>query len=139
MNILIVEARYHLHVAQLLLDGATAALEKGGAHFERVSVPGVLEVPPAIAAAHRGPKPFDAYVALGCVTGESPVSDTLFRETTRALLALGTDGVALGQGVIWADDEDAALDQARDGDAGGEAARAALALATLQDRAGYLR
>ena len=44
MNILIVEARYHLHVAQLLLDGATAALEKGGAHFERVSMPGVLEV-----------------------------------------------------------------------------------------------
>jgi 6,7-dimethyl-8-ribityllumazine synthase len=139
MNILIIEARYHHHVVQMLLDGATAALEKGGAHFERVAVPGVLEIPPAIALAHQGAKPFDGYVALGCVLGGGLLSDTLFRETTRGLMALGLGGVALGQGIAAADDEQAALFLAREGDVGGEAARACLSLATLQERAGYLR
>ena len=66
MNILIVEARYHPDVADALVDGATAALEKGGAQFERVAVPGVLEMPAAIAMAARSARPFDGYVALGC-------------------------------------------------------------------------
>jgi 6,7-dimethyl-8-ribityllumazine synthase len=139
MNILIVEARYHHHVVQMLLDGATAALEKGGVRFERVAVPGVLEIPPAIALAHRGARPFDGYVALGCVLGEGLMADTMFRETLRGLMTLGVRGVALGQGVVAAKDEQAALFQAREGDAGGEAARACLSLATLQERAGYLR
>ena len=51
MNILVIEARYHPDVADTLVDGATAALEQGGARFERISVPGVLEIPAAIAIA----------------------------------------------------------------------------------------
>ena len=68
-NILIVEARFYSHIANALLDGATAALEAGGASFERISVPGALEIPPAIALAARneGEKQYDGYVALGCV------------------------------------------------------------------------
>jgi 6,7-dimethyl-8-ribityllumazine synthase len=139
MNILIIEARYHHHVVHMLLDGATAALEKGGVRFERVAVPGVLEIPAAVALAHRGARPFDGYVALGCVLGEGVMSRTLFRETTHGLMTLGVGGIPLGQGVVLAADEQAALFAARDGDAGGEAARACLSLATLQDRAGYLR
>ncbi len=43
-NILIVEARFYDHIADLLLDGATAALEAGGAQpAERITVPGALE------------------------------------------------------------------------------------------------
>ena len=53
MNVLIVEARYHSQIIDALVDGATAALKQGGAHFERASVPGVLEIPPAIAIASR--------------------------------------------------------------------------------------
>ena len=41
-NILIVEARFYSHISDMLLDGATAALEKGGAHFQRLAVPGAL-------------------------------------------------------------------------------------------------
>ncbi len=51
MNILVIDARYHTAVADALVDGATVALEKGGARFVRVSVPGVLEIPAAIAIA----------------------------------------------------------------------------------------
>lgn len=138
MNILIVEARYHAHVADRLVDGATAALDQGAAQFTRVSVPGVLELPGAIALAARGPKPFDAYVALGCVIGSDAVVDTLYRETCRALAHLGTQGVAIGNGVLLAADERAAANLAGDGDAGGDAARAALSLATLRERLAIL-
>ena len=47
-NILIVEARYYAHISDYLLDGATAALDAAGASFERLAVPGALEIPPAI-------------------------------------------------------------------------------------------
>ena len=50
-RILIVEARFYEDIADALLAGATRALEKAGAVFDRVSVPGSLEVPPAIAIA----------------------------------------------------------------------------------------
>jgi 6,7-dimethyl-8-ribityllumazine synthase len=138
MNVLVVEARYHAHVADTLTDGATAALDQGAATFTRISVPGVLEVPSAIALAARGPKPFEAYVALGCVIGSDAVADTLYRETIRALGHLGRQGVVIGNGVLLAGDERAALKLAGEGDAGGDAARAALALATLRERLAIL-
>ena len=132
------EARYHAHVADRLVDGATAALDQNGARFIRVSVPGVLELPAAIAMAARGPRPFDAYVALGCVLGGGAVADTLYREACRALTQLGTQGVVLGNGVLLAADESAAMALAGESDAGGDAARAALNLATLRERLALL-
>jgi len=137
LRILIVEARYHSHVADRLMDGATAALDQGMAQFTRTAVPGVLELPGAIAMAsqHRN---FDAYVALGCVIGGNTTADTLFRETCRGLVQLSTLGVAIGHGVLMAEHERAALALADEGDAGGDAARAALALATLRERLAVL-
>ena len=139
MNILIVEARYHPDVADALVDGATAALEKGGARFERLAVPGVLEVPAAIAIAVRSSKPFDGYVALGCVTGPAHIADMFYAETMRGLMTLGTSGIALGNGIVLAGDEGAAHDMATRQDIGGDAARACLALATFGERLGYGR
>ena len=54
MNILIVEARYHPDVADALMDGATAALEKGLARFERISVPGERSHETRLARAKNG-------------------------------------------------------------------------------------
>jgi 6,7-dimethyl-8-ribityllumazine synthase len=139
LNILVLDARYHGAVADALVDGATAALEQGSVRFERVSVPGVLEIPPAIAAAARSSRPFDGYVALGCVLGFAAVPDTLYRETARGLMSLGLEGQAIGNGVLLADDEKAALELAQTQDAGGDAARACLSLVTLRERLGYLR
>jgi 6,7-dimethyl-8-ribityllumazine synthase len=137
MNILIVEARYHPDVASALVDGATAALEKGGANFERLSVPGVLEVPAAIAMASRSSKPFEGYVALGCVTGPAHIADMYYAETLRGLMALSTAGLALGQGIVLAGDEGSALDLATRQDIGGDAARACLTLCVFGERLGY--
>ena len=137
MRILIVESSYHAAAADLLTDGATAALEKGMAEFVRVSVPGVLELPGAIALAARGHN-FDAYVALGCVIGVDAVADALYRETLRGLVQLSAQGVSIGTGVVLAPDERAALGLASDGNAGGDAARAALSLANLRERLAVL-
>ena len=137
MRILIVESSYHAAVADHLSDGATGALGTGSGTFTRVSVPGVLELPGAVALAshHRN---FDAYVALGCVIGEGVAAQTLYRETMRGLMQLSAHGVVVGNGVIFAPDERAALALAVAGDAGGDAARAALALANLRERLAVL-
>lgn len=139
MNILIVEARYHPDVASTLVDGATAALEKGGARFERFSVPGVLEIPAAIAIAVRSSRPFDGYVALGSVTGPAHLADMFYVETMRGLMNLGASGIALGNGIVLAGDEGAAHDLAISHDIGGGAARACLALVNFDERLGLLR
>jgi 6,7-dimethyl-8-ribityllumazine synthase len=139
LNILIVEARYHPDVADALVDGATAALEKGGARFERLAVPGVLELPAAIAIAARSARPFDGYVALGCVTGPAHIADMYYVETMRGLMTLGAAGISLGSGIVLAGDEGAAHDMATRQDLGGDAARACLSLCTFAERQGYQR
>src|SRR5260370_17253230 len=76
-RILIVEARFYEDIADALLQGATRALQKAGAVFERLSVPGSLEVAPAIAialdAGERAGKPYEGAVALGCVIRGEPL------------------------------------------------------------------
>jgi 6,7-dimethyl-8-ribityllumazine synthase len=136
MNILIVEARYHPDVADALVDGATAALEKGLARFERISVPGVLEIPAAIAIAVNAGSSFSGYIALGAITGPAHIAQTFYAETMRALTALSASGLALGQGIVFAGDEGAARDLAISHDIGGDAARACLSLTTISQRLG---
>ena len=50
-HILIVEARFYDDMSDALLVGATAALEAAGATWETITVPGCLEIPPAVAMA----------------------------------------------------------------------------------------
>ncbi len=143
-NILIVEARFYAHISDSLLDGATAALEKGGAHFERLAVPGALEIPTAIALAARsgehGGKVYDGYVALGCVIrGETYHFEIVAMQSARALTDLGIQhGLCIGNGILTVENEQQALVRASrsDGDKGGDAARACLALLNLRSRLG---
>ncbi len=135
-HLLIVEARFYQGIADALLLGAIAAIEGAGASWERVSVPGALEIPPAIGlAAAAG---FDGYVALGCVMrGETSHYDTVCNESARGLMDLGvTRGLAIGNGIITVENEAQAWDRAErhQQDKGGGAAAAALALAGLRRR-----
>jgi 6,7-dimethyl-8-ribityllumazine synthase len=135
MNILIVESRYHPAVSDALADGATAALEKGGAQFERVSVPGALEIPTAIVLAARTHR-FEGYVALGSVVrDENHQFEIIARESAGGLMRLATDhGHCIGNGIVAANSEGEALRLAQEGDAGGDAARACLSLVALKGR-----
>ena len=66
-HLLIVDAQFYTDIGDELLKGAFMALEEAGATFDHVSVPGVLEIPAAIAMATKSNKQYDGYVALGCV------------------------------------------------------------------------
>ena len=139
MNVLIVESRFHPAVAEALTDGATKALQLGGAHFTRAQVPGILEIPAAIALGARADR-FDGYVALGSMvrTGTAHfelITDNVFYGLTR----LGTDhALCIGNGIVVATTEDAALQMAlkEERDVGGDAARACLAMIALAKRLG---
>jgi 6,7-dimethyl-8-ribityllumazine synthase len=142
-RVLIAEARFYDDIADALLQGATAALTEAGASFDRVTVPGSLEVPAAIAmavdAAERQGKPYDGAVALGCVIrGDTIHFEIVSFESARALMDLAvTRKLPLGNGIITVDTDSQAWARARpeEGDKGGDAARAALAMIRLKRRA----
>jgi 6,7-dimethyl-8-ribityllumazine synthase len=141
-RILIVEARFYEDIADALLKGASRALEQSGAVFERVSVPGSLEVAPAIAmaldAAERAGRPYEGAVALGCVIrGETLHFEIVSQESARALLELSVARrVPIGNGILTVDTDAQAWARARpeEADKGGDAARAAMALVALKRR-----
>ena len=139
-KILIVEARFYPHISNALLDGATAALERAGARFERITVPGALEISSAILIAARAGEDradsYDGYVALGCVIrGETYHFEIVSTESARGLTDLGLQhGLCVGNGILTCDTEEQAIERAeRQGqDKGGDAARACLALVELR-------
>jgi 6,7-dimethyl-8-ribityllumazine synthase len=141
-RILIVEARFYEDIADALLAGATRALQKAGAVFDRVSVPGSLEVAPAIViaadAADRSGRPYDGAVALGCVIrGETLHFEIVSQESARALLDLSVARrLPIGNGILTVDTNAQAWTRARpeEADKGGDAARAALSLVRLKRR-----
>ena len=135
-RILIAEARFYPHLSDMLLAGARAAIEASGHDHETVTVPGALEIPAAIALAAESGR-FDAYVALGIVIrGETFHFEIVAGESARGIMALTLDGLAVGNGILTVEDESQAIARAdpTQGDKGGDAARAALALLELKRR-----
>jgi 6,7-dimethyl-8-ribityllumazine synthase len=143
-RILIVEARFYEAIADALLAGATRALEQAQATFDRISVPGSLEIPTAIAlaldAARRRRRPYDGAVALGCVIrGETIHFEIVSHQSARGLMDVSlARGIPVGNGIITVENEAQAFARARmeDQDKGGDAARAALSLIALKRRLG---
>jgi 6,7-dimethyl-8-ribityllumazine synthase len=137
---LIVEARYYEDIAAMLLEGAKTAFAKAGASFDLVGVPGALEIPLALAIAldHAAASnhPFDGAVALGCVIrGETHHFEIVANESARALMQISlARKLAFGNGVLTVENEAQALARAdpRQGDKGGDAARAALSIHRLK-------
>ena len=88
-SVLIIEARFYEDIADELARGAMDELNAHGIAYERLSVPGALEIPLALSLAlangfvgragrHRG------CIALGCVIrGETAHYDIVARESAR--------------------------------------------------------
>lgn len=144
IRILIVEARFYEDLADALLDGAADALKAFGADYDVVTVPGALEIPAAIAFAeeggHRpaGGARYDGYVALGAVIrGETYHFEIVANESARGLMDLAVaKRLCIGNGILTCEDDDQAWARARrgEGDKGGGAARAALAMVALKQQ-----
>jgi 6,7-dimethyl-8-ribityllumazine synthase len=135
---LIAEARFYPHLNDMLLAGARAAIEAAGHSHETVTVPGALELPAAISFTARSGR-YCAFVALGVVIrGETFHFEVVSQESARALMALTLDGFAIGNGVLTVENEAQAIARAdpNQGDKGGDAARAALALYELREQYG---
>ena len=135
-RILVVEARFYDDIADTLLAGATRVLEAAQASFDRISVPGSLEIPAAIvialdAAEQRG-QPYEGVVALGCVIrGDTIHFEIVSMESARALMDLSVArALPLGNGIVTVNTEAQAWARARpeEGNKGGDAARTALAM-----------
>jgi 6,7-dimethyl-8-ribityllumazine synthase len=143
-RILIVEARFYDDIADALLAGATRTLDAAGVIYDRVTVPGSLEIPAAIAiavdGAAEGSKSYDGAVALGCVIrGDTIHFEIVSMESARALMDMAVSRkLPIGNGIITVDTEAQAWERASVDklDKGGDAARAALTMLRLKRRFG---
>ena len=140
-SVLIIEARFYEDITDELVRGAVAELEAARIEYERIAVPGSLEIPLALSLAlangfvgragrHRG------CIALGCVIrGETAHYEIVARESAAGLQAIAVQhAVPLGNGILTCDSREQALARASvDGrNKGGNAARACLALMQLE-------
>lgn len=137
--ILLVVAPYYEPISDMLVNGATTAVQAAGHKVESLLVPGALEIPAAIAMAAKTHR-YDAFVALGCVLrGETSHYDIVANESARGLqlLALGHHHLAIGNGILTCETMEQATARAdvNQGNKGGEAAVAALRM--LQIRKTY--
>lgn len=114
-TVLIIEARYYDDISDELARGAMEELRRRGIGFERVAVPGALEIPVALSCAinagivgsegrHKG------CVALGCVIrGETSHYDIVANDSARALLEMGVShALPIGNGILTVDNREQA-------------------------------
>ena len=126
-HILIVEARFYEDIADELVRGAIIELDKAGATYDRIAVPGAFEIPAAInfaitaaegggAANDESAAPrYDGYVALGCVIrGETTHYDYVCIESARGLQDLALrHNAAIGYGILTVENDDQAWARAK--------------------------
>ncbi len=144
--VLIIEARFYEKIADELLEGAIAELEAAGASHEVISVPGALEIPPALAlAVDAGLIPYGApnfkfhgCVGLGCVIrGETTHYETVSDLSCRGLMQLAIEHhVPLGNGILTVENREQAHARSAGGrdSKGAGAAKACLDLVGLSQR-----
>ena len=133
VKVLIVASPYYKDISDHQIAGAKAEIEKAGAEWEIIEVPGALEIPTAIGIAERMSN-FDGYVALGCVIrGETTHYDTVCNDSSRAIQLLGLQGLCIGNGILTVEKYEQAAVRANPAEMnkGGGAAAAALHLIAL--------
>ncbi|MEQ1669970.1 MAG: 6,7-dimethyl-8-ribityllumazine synthase [Hyphomicrobium sp.] len=135
-HLLIIEARFYESIAGMLASGAIAECAARGVSYERIVVPGALEIPQVFAAAAAakaaGRMAFDGAVVLGCVIrGETAHYDIVCNNANHWTMdtAMRHD-LPVGNGILTVETEAQAIARAEGGIAGkgGDAARACLSL-----------
>src|SRR5215510_11392995 len=143
-HVLIIEAPYYEAISAELAAGALAELDAQRATYERITAPGALEIPQALAQAVKAGvigsddanARFDGCVALGCVIrGETSHYDIVCTNANHWLMKLAVEnGIPLGNAILTVDTEAQALERAGGGrkGKGAEAVRACLALVAIE-------
>ena len=128
-KILIIFSNYYEDITEALMAGATEVIQSAKMEFDTIEVPGVLELPAALAMAVKSGK-YQGYVILGCVIrGETTHYEIVSNESARAIMALACEHrLALGNGIQTVENRDQAWARAslEGKNNGGGAAKAAL-------------
>jgi 6,7-dimethyl-8-ribityllumazine synthase len=143
-HLLVIDARFYEDLSDELVAGATEAIAARGATYDRVSVPGVLEIPAALAmaldAVEDGLVSYDGFVVLGCVIrGETTHYDIVANESARVIMELVvSESLALGNGILTVENDEQGWRRAKlkDLNKGGFAAKAALTMIALKKKFG---
>ena len=95
LHLLVIDAPYYSDISASLMTGVREVLEREGATHDYLAVPGVLEIPAALAMAEECDKKYDGYVVIGCVIrGETTHYEIVANESARALMDLATTRLA---------------------------------------------
>ena len=132
---LIIEARFYDDILDSLVEGAIEKLEHSGFEYDRLQVPGALEIPAAIAMA-ADTSLFLGFVALGCIIrGQTSHYDIVSNESARGLMYLSIEKkLAIGNGIVTVENIEQAWDRARASrkNKGGDAALAAIKMHSIK-------
>lgn len=141
--VLIIEGRFYEAISDELLNGAMTELEAAGVSFDRVTVPGALEIPQVLAQAvasnaisplARGAR-YCGAVALGCVIrGETSHYDIVCNNANHWLMEVAIRAqVPVGNAILTVDTEEQAMARAKGGrdGKGADAVRACLRLVEI--------
>src|ERR1700760_93001 len=140
--VVIVRTEWNAPVVNALEEGCRTALEKAGAAYRVVTVPGAFEIPFGIRAywdihKYRDDRP-KAFIALGCVLrGDTPHFEYVCRAVTDGVLQLNmTLPLPTIFGVLTVDTQQQADERigGRQGHKGKEAAVTALKMISLQKK-----
>lgn len=143
-KLLIIEARFYNDLADALAEGAIKTIEKAGGSYDRIAVPGVLEIPAALSMVMTSMENegvlYDGFVLLGVVIrGETTHYDIVANESNRVIMDLIVDAdLAVGNAILTVENSDQAWARAKidDMNKGGAAAQAALDMIALRERLG---
>jgi len=134
----VVRSKYRPEIIGGLYEGAKAALDQAGVTHEIIEVTGSLEIPAAISMLEKSGKDFDGYVTLGCILKGDTIHDeviayTVFGDIDRMACK---KQLAIGNGILTVNTVAQAEERAdpKRQNRGGEAAKAALAMAELKRR-----
>ncbi len=141
-HVMVIEARFYDDVADQLLAGAKAVLDRAGATYEVFTVPGSLEIPAAILYAVKSldfdavRRRFDGYVALGAVIKGTTRHDQVVGDvSTQGLQTLALQNtLAVGNGILTVETLEQAQERADPArlNRGGAAAEACLKMIELK-------
>lgn len=138
-RVLIIEAPYYRDVTEEIIAGAAAVLAKQRVGYDRIAVPGALEIAQVFAQAAarglfgpgKGAKYRGAIIAGCVIRGETSHYDIVCNSTNHWVMETAIrNTIPLGNALLTVDTKEQAFARARGGEAGkgGDAARACLRL-----------
>ena len=143
-RVLIIEGRFYEDLADEMAAGAIAELKAHGAKYERIGVPGALEIPQVMAAAieagrfdpEDSAQPLDGVIAIGCVIrGETYHFEVVCDNANHWLMETAVNyGIPVGNAILTVETREQAMERAKGGrdGKGGDADRACLRLIEIR-------